>query len=175
MLFPCRKHPNSHTVSHKVERTESSSMGLCSYLSPISNIDFQLWALRGVRKTSILLKYSTFEGIFLIFLWAKEKNIYFLYNVLLKWEKCQCWQKTFLSNWHFCHFRSTWHYYCVSFLFRAEATLQGCRKRTAGEGSLRPPVFGRSVNPISTGGHILPTQYYEPPPQIFRPFDGPAL
>ena len=33
----------------------------------------------------------------------------------------------------------------------------------------------KSVNPISTraGGHIIPTQYYVPPPQIFRPYDGP--
>ena len=27
-----------------------------------------------------------------------------------------------------------------------------------------PPVFGRSVNPISSRrGHIIPTQYYKPP------------
>ena len=42
-------------------------------------------------------------------------------------------------------------------------------------GAQAPPVFGRSVNPISTsGGQIIPTQYYESPPD-FRPCDGPKL
>ena len=42
-------------------------------------------------------------------------------------------------------------------------------------GARAPPVFGRSVNPISTrGGHIIPTQYYVPS-RIFRPCDGPVM
>ena len=37
------------------------------------------------------------------------------------------------------------------------------------------PVFGQSVNPISTrGGKLCPPQYYKPPPWIFRPCDGPG-
>ena len=37
-----------------------------------------------------------------------------------------------------------------------------------------PPIFGRSVNPISTrGSRLCPPKYYEPP-RIFRPCDGPA-
>ena len=28
------------------------------------------------------------------------------------------------------------------------------------------------LNPILTGGHIIPTQYYVPPTQISRPCDG---
>ena len=45
---------------------------------------------------------------------------------------------------------------------------KGWRKREGGRGA--PPDFGSSVNPISTrGGHIQPTNYYLPPPQIFRP------
>ena len=32
------------------------------------------------------------------------------------------------------------------------------------------PIFGRSVNPIPTGGgQIIPIYYYCPPPQIFLP------
>ena len=57
-----------------------------------------------------------------------------------------------------------------------------------------PPVFGRTVNPISTrGSRLCPPQYYEPPPdfqtlrrpchhsttcpspQIVRPCNGPAV
>ena len=38
-----------------------------------------------------------------------------------------------------------------------------------------PPVFGRSVNPISTGGHIIPTTLLRAPPRIFRSCDGPAF
>jgi hypothetical protein len=50
---------------------------------------------------------------------------------------------------------------------------QARRKRGA-EGALAPPVFGRTVNPISTrGSRLCPPQYYEPP-RIFRPCDGPA-
>ena len=38
-----------------------------------------------------------------------------------------------------------------------------------------PPLFDRSVNPVSTRGrHIIPTQYYVPS-RIFRPCDGPAM
>ena len=34
-------------------------------------------------------------------------------------------------------------------------------------GARAPPLFGRSVNPISNqGGHIIPTQYYVPPPDF---------
>ena len=41
-------------------------------------------------------------------------------------------------------------------------------------GALAPPVFGKTVNPISTrGDRLCPPQYYEPP-RIFRPCDGPA-
>ena len=36
-------------------------------------------------------------------------------------------------------------------------------------GPLAPPIFGRSVNPIPTGGgQIIPTYYYWPP-QCFSP------
>ena len=42
-------------------------------------------------------------------------------------------------------------------------------------GAKAPPVFGQTVNPISTrGDRLCPPQYYEPP-RIFRPCDGPDL
>ena len=46
--------------------------------------------------------------------------------------------------------------------------------QAGGWGALAPPpVFGQTVNPISTrGGRLYPPQYYEPP-RIFRPCDGP--
>ena len=37
------------------------------------------------------------------------------------------------------------------------------------------PVFGRSVNPISTWGQIMPTTFLPAPPQNFRPSDSPEL
>ena len=37
-----------------------------------------------------------------------------------------------------------------------------------------PPDFGRSVNPISTGGHIMPTTL-QLTPRIFRPSYDPVL
>ena len=46
--------------------------------------------------------------------------------------------------------------------------------RTGGASAPLPPVFGRSVNPISTGGHIIPTQYYKPPPD-FQTFRRPCI
>ena len=37
-----------------------------------------------------------------------------------------------------------------------------------------PPVFGQTVNPMSTRGQIIPTTVLQaPPPWIFRPCDGP--
>ena len=53
-------------------------------------------------------------------------------------------------------------------------SLQGCRKRGAGGA----PIFGRSVNPISTrGGADYAHHITTCPPHslIFRPCDGPAL
>ena len=36
-------------------------------------------------------------------------------------------------------------------------------------GPLAPPIFGKSVNPIPTGGwQIIPTYYYWPPPKVFH-------
>ena len=55
--------------------------------------------------------------------------------------------------------------------------LQGCRKRRGGGiwGGFSPsPVFGRTVNPISTRGQIMPTTVLRAP-RIFRPCDGPVL
>ena len=41
-------------------------------------------------------------------------------------------------------------------------------------GGTSPPSFGRLVNPLSTGGHIIPTTLQPAPPSgIFRPFNGP--
>jgi hypothetical protein len=40
-------------------------------------------------------------------------------------------------------------------------------------GAMAPPDFGRSVNPISTGGQIMSTTSL-PAPQIFRPSYGPG-
>ena len=50
---------------------------------------------------------------------------------------------------------------------------QTCRKRGSQEGTC-PPLFGGSVNPISTGGGHIPPHYYMPPPPIFRSCDGPG-
>ena len=65
------------------------------------------------------------------------------------------------------------YYFC--FLLRSEdhsyITVQARRKRGA-RGAVAPPVFSRTVNPISTrGSRLCPPQYYEPP-RIFRPCDG---
>ena len=44
-----------------------------------------------------------------------------------------------------------------------------------GWGGYSPPVFSRTVKPISTrGSRLCPPQYYEPP-RIFRPCDGPVV
>ena len=44
---------------------------------------------------------------------------------------------------------------------------QWCRNRGLG-GATGPPIFGRSVKPISTGGgQIIPTYYYCPPTYFF--------
>ena len=44
----------------------------------------------------------------------------------------------------------------------------------AGGASAPPPVFGQTVNPMSTRGQIIPTTVLQaPPPWIFRPCDGP--
>ena len=57
----------------------------------------------------------------------------------------------------------------TSIYFRAVARGGG------GEGGLKPPQFLADQLTLSQpGGHILPTQYYEPP-QIFRPCDGPVV
>ena len=48
-----------------------------------------------------------------------------------------------------------------------------CPRKTHFNTQCPPPVFGRSVNPISTRGHIIPTQYYVPS-RIFRPCYGPV-
>ena len=61
--------------------------------------------------------------------------------------------------------KEKWKIYVVQCSFR-----QARRKR----GAVAPPVFSRTVNPISTrGSRLFPPQYYEPP-WIFRPCDGPA-
>ena len=61
--------------------------------------------------------------------------------------------------------------------FKALVVHKAGPSQAEGAGGARapPPLFGRSVNPIPTGGggHIIPTQYYVPP-KIFRPCDGPA-
>ena len=45
-------------------------------------------------------------------------------------------------------------------ILKYECTTQGCRPW----GCLAPPVFGRSVNPISTGGRqIMPNNYFYTP------------
>ena len=44
---------------------------------------------------------------------------------------------------------------CLSSARYSIVIVQTCHKRG-------PPVFGRSINPISTRGHIVPTQYYIP-------------
>ena len=53
---------------------------------------------------------------------------------------------------------------------------QGCWSRGAKGALPPPPVFSRSVNPISTreGGRLCPSRYYVPPSQIFRPSYGPV-
>jgi hypothetical protein len=40
-------------------------------------------------------------------------------------------------------------------------------------GACAPPLFGRSVNPISTGGSTLCPPHYCVPSRIFEPCDGP--
>ena len=48
--------------------------------------------------------------------------------------------------------------------------------RAFGGAQAPPPQFLADQLTLSQpGGHILPTQYYDPPPRIFRPCNGPAL
>ena len=42
-------------------------------------------------------------------------------------------------------------------------------------GAMASSDFGRSVNPISTRGQIMPTNNYYSLPKIFRPSDIPAV
>ena len=42
-------------------------------------------------------------------------------------------------------------------------------------GALAPPVFGQTVNPISTRGADYAHHSNTSPPRIFRPCDGPAI
>ena len=49
--------------------------------------------------------------------------------------------------------------HCVYFV-RAQ---KGCRSRGCWGSHMVPPEFGRSVNPISNEGQIMPTEYYLPP------------
>ena len=41
-------------------------------------------------------------------------------------------------------------------------------------GAMAPPDFGRTVNPISTRGQIMPLKYYWHL-RLFRPSDGPEV
>ena len=53
--------------------------------------------------------------------------------------------------------------------------MQGCRE-LGGWGALAPPVFGRTVNPISTrGADYAHCEVYRVPSRIFRPSDGPDV
>ena len=61
--------------------------------------------------------------------------------------------------------------------FVSERTIeQGCRSwGCRGCHAMAHPDFGRSVNPISTGGdRLCPPNYYWHP-RIFRPSDGPVM
>ena len=49
-------------------------------------------------------------------------------------------------------------------------------QQAGGPGGARAPHFLTEHLTLSKpGGHIIPTQYYVPPPQIFRPCDGPEM
>ena len=51
-----------------------------------------------------------------------------------------------------------------------DATFQWCRNRGARGAPAPPPIFGRSVNPILTGGgQIMPTNYHWPPKVFYLP------
>ena len=50
----------------------------------------------------------------------------------------------------------------------------GLSQGGGGASALAPPVFGRSVNPISTTGAHYPHPVLQAP-RIFRPCDGPEL
>ena len=67
--------------------------------------------------------------------------------------------------------------FCIPRLKTRQLVLpyQAYRKRGGPGGGKCPPVFARSVNPISNRGGILsPPSTTCPPPWIFRPCDGPA-
>ena len=42
-------------------------------------------------------------------------------------------------------------------------------------GHVPPHFLADQLTLSQPGGHIIPTQYYVPPPHIFRPCDGPAF
>jgi hypothetical protein len=52
--------------------------------------------------------------------------------------------------------------------------MQACRK-WGGRGALAPPVFGQTVNPISTRGADYAHHSTTSPPRIFKPCDGPDM
>ena len=45
----------------------------------------------------------------------------------------------------------------------------------AGGGACAPHFLADQLTLSQPGGYIIPTQYYVPPPRIFRPCDGPGL
>ena len=48
------------------------------------------------------------------------------------------------------------------------------RRKVGAWGGLAPPMFGQTVNPISTRGQIIPTTVLRAR-RIFRPCDGPEM
>ena len=102
----------------------------------------------------------------------------------LAWGLYYCGQKSSQIKYEFINRqapitkRKRWqlHRHCRPAAFRAEAigSTQG-RPVASGGGGFSPPVFGQTVNPISTRGadcaHHSTT--YKPP-RIFRSCDGPA-
>ena len=53
---------------------------------------------------------------------------------------------------------------------RRAVEVQGCRPG----GTMAPPDFDTTVNPISTRGQIMPLKYYWHR-RLFRPSDGPEV
>ena len=68
-------------------------------------------------------------------------------SVVCKSFPCEC-----LNMQNFVHEIETLH-----------ESMQGCRKQGAVGAHDPPEVFGRSINPILTGGHILPTTLLRAP------------
>ena len=70
------------------------------------------------------------------------------------------------------------HYKGITISFESvfKEQVYACRKRGAGGGALAPQFLAKQLTLSQPGVQIMPTTVLQaPPPQIFRPCDGPEV